>query len=549
METFSTILALLMIFSASAASGSSLCEPKGIYRKESTDKVAITVDEMTDGCLTNYATKNGTEVHIINLLFASVNDNLMMSVTTAGPAILIFTSPDTLSKPIYILLNSNFDTSIYAQNGTTVIQVRKPVQQTPDVQGQELVSWAEKQFGGVSSFTTVNAPKMIEFTGVKGAETVCDLRLEVPTNKTSPKVQSDEQAVKSCCLNSQDKLHIINIPDYIDVRNVSVDVVTSGIKLVLRGPVGMLWKIDTLGVSFMSNNAVQLNNRLVNWPKNFSDNAAVLQNQALSLFKSKSISSYTEIFLNSPLISIRIEEREQVTEKNEVATTASPRSYTKMQLFTSPDYTAELNPTTKVQTDKRLYAQVQSLVHGGLLLVIQVKSCFVRSKGIHPVEKHISIKEEPCLECPNMTRFSFSFENVQDQPSNTWELQCNISHCTPNYAKSCAEPQLVKKTVLVTPSYVAPASPCFEFSLQSVLGVAFGGFLIGVLLVSALWFIKIRTGYPIALGFGPTGTFFSGCPCGPIKRHAVPTNPSPSENSSANGSMSSTQSTPTSSMA
>ncbi|KAM9441318.1 endoglin isoform 2-T3 [Clarias gariepinus] len=471
METFSTILALLMIFSASAASGSSLCEPKGIYRKESTDKVAITVDEMTDGCLTNYATKNGTEVHIINLLFASVNDNLMMSVTTAGPAILIFTSPDTLSKPIYILLNSNFDTSIYAQNGTTVIQVRKPVQQTPDVQGQELVSWAEKQFGGVSSFTTVNAPKMIEFTGVKGAETVCDLRLEVPTNKTSPKVQSDEQAVKSCCLNSQDKLHIINIPDYIDVRNVSVDVVTSGIKLVLRGPVGMLWKIDTLGVSFMSNNAVQLNNRLVNWPKNFSDNAAVLQNQALSLFKSKSISSYTEIFLNSPLISIRIEEREQVTEKNEVATTASPRSYTKMQLFTSPDYTAELNPTTKVQTDKRLYAQ------------------------------------------------------------------------------SCAEPQLVKKTVLVTPSYVAPASPCFEFSLQSVLGVAFGGFLIGVLLVSALWFIKIRTGYPIALGFGPTGTFFSGCPCGPIKRHAVPTNPSPSENSSANGSMSSTQSTPTSSMA
>lgn len=58
--------------------------------------------------------------------------------------------------------------NIQAQNGTTVIQVRKPVQQTPDVQGQELVSWAEKQFGGVSSFTTMNAPKMIEFTGVKG---------------------------------------------------------------------------------------------------------------------------------------------------------------------------------------------------------------------------------------------------------------------------------------------------------------------------------------------------------------------------------------------
>ena len=35
---------------------------------------------------------------------------------------------------------------------------------------------------------------------------------------------------------------------------------------------------------------------------------------------------------------------------------------------------------------------------------------------------------------------------------------------------------------------------CLEFGLPSVLGIAFGGFLIGVLLIGALWFIKIRTG-------------------------------------------------------
>lgn len=36
--------------------------------------------------------------------------------------------------------------------------------------------------------------------------------------------------------------------------------------------------------------------------------------------------------------------------------------------------------------------------------------------------------------------------------------------------------------------------PCFDFGLPGVLGIAFGGFLIGVLLVGALWFIKIKTG-------------------------------------------------------
>lgn len=38
------------------------------------------------------------------------------------------------------------------------------------------------------------------------------------------------------------------------------------------------------------------------------------------------------------------------------------------------------------------------------------------------------------------------------------------------------------------------APPCFDFGLPGVLGIAFGGFLIGVLLVGALWFIKIKTG-------------------------------------------------------
>lgn len=38
------------------------------------------------------------------------------------------------------------------------------------------------------------------------------------------------------------------------------------------------------------------------------------------------------------------------------------------------------------------------------------------------------------------------------------------------------------------------AALCFDFGLAGVLGIAFGGFLIGVLLIGALWFIKIKTG-------------------------------------------------------
>lgn len=151
------------------------------------------------------------------------------------------------------------------------------------------------------------------------------------------------------------------------------------------------------------------------------------------------------------------------------------------------------------------------------------------------------------------------------------------------------------------------APPCFDFGLPGVLGIAFGGFLIGVLLIGALWFIKIKTGngtgpwsislihvcgfsnnlIPLNLGYptgidmsstaaGLPGEFFfflslclvylcwqfflslanwllsplcAGCPCSGAKRQPVSDNLSPSENSSANASIGSTKSTPTSSMA
>ncbi|KAI5615738.1 hypothetical protein C0J50_0419 [Silurus asotus] len=166
-----------------------------------------------------------------------------------------------------------------------------------------------------------------------------------------------------------------------------------------------------------------------------------------------------------------------------------------MKLFTSPDYSVQLDSSTKVPTNKRLYAQVWSLLHGNVDLNIKVTSCYVHSKGLQPLERSVSLKQEPCLACYNNTRFSFLLDTLQDLPTNNWELRCNVTHCMKSTAVvSCAQPELVTENVQVVPSLV-PSTPnqCVDFSLQSVLGIAFGGFLIGVLLIGALWFIKIRT--------------------------------------------------------
>lgn len=544
METMRTSWVLLMILSAAAASDFSHCNLTGIY---GTQNEYVSVDEIADECRTNFVTKNGTEVHVVNLRINPENLYPIISVSTDTPSILIFTSPDTHFQIIYVSVNINSTSNIklYVSNTTSLKAFGCQVHSAPAVQGSELVSWATEEFGGVSSFSTLRDPQMIHFAKLKDAGTPvssdCQFRQSL---------QTEAEAVQSCLLDSNDELHVINIPDHLVVRNVTVNVATSNVKLVLRGPAGTVWNVNAEKLFFLSNNVVHFNGMTMNPRVVLSDSDTELWTQTLSYFKDTSISSYTKIDLNSPGIQIRIRAREptEVTEKAEVKTTESPTSHTSMQLFLFPDYTVELHPSTKVLTNKRIYAQVSSLVHGELELIISVRSCLLRSKNLQREEKRISVKSEPCSPCRNNNRFSFSLDTLQDQPSNIWELQCNISHCTKQPKQGCSEPQLVTKNVQVTP-YIPPPNPCFEFSLQSVLGIAFGGFLIGVLLIGALWFIKIRTGYPVALGFGSTGTFFSGCPCGLTKRHAVPSNPSPSENSSANGSMSSTQSTPTSSMA
>ncbi|KAG7276656.1 hypothetical protein CRUP_023222 [Coryphaenoides rupestris] len=204
-----------------------------------------------------------------------------------------------------------------------------------------------------------------------------------------------------------------------------------------------------------------------------------------------------------------------------------------MQLFTAPDYRFPLEPSTKVQSDKRVYAEISVNALGSIQLAIRVASCTVRSQGACPVVREMPFMPEECPSrlCPNSTRLSFSLDHLQELASTTWDLECSVKLC---YSQNCGYGGRVKRNLEVTQSNTPTATaPCFDFGLPAVLGIAFGGFLIGSLLIGALWFIKIKTG----------------CPCSLTKRPPVSANPSPSENSSANASIGSTQSTPTSSMA
>uniref|UniRef100_A0A667X4B9 TGFBR3/Endoglin-like N-terminal domain-containing protein n=1 Tax=Myripristis murdjan TaxID=586833 RepID=A0A667X4B9_9TELE len=293
-----------------------------------------------------------------------------------------------------------------------------------------------------------------------------------------------------------------------------------------------------------------------------SDNAEDVQKKALEYFKVNTFTSYTEISLESSMVSLVLGKKDRASALETEQETSTTNSISAphqmpllMQLYTSPDYRFPLDPNTKVQSDKRIYAEISGHTLGELVLTIKVIRCLVRSKGSCPLEKEMPFIPEACPSnvCPDSTRVSFSLNQLQELASTTWDLECTVDLCYSQVRSEihvCGDGGRVKRNLEVTQPYTpSPTPPCVDFGLPAVLCIAFGGFLIGVLLIGALWFIKIKTGYPTGLDMSSTAANLSGCPCSVTKRQPVSTNPSPSENSSANASIGSTQSTPTSSMA
>uniref|UniRef100_A0A1A7Z057 TGFBR3/Endoglin-like N-terminal domain-containing protein n=1 Tax=Iconisemion striatum TaxID=60296 RepID=A0A1A7Z057_9TELE len=569
MEGYLTGLVLLLCTTSAASASSQTCEPKKVK-----DSQSMYVSEMLTGCWTNFVRDDKVEVHILNLIWSEDANMFSMDFNYSKPMIFIVTS----SKQSWgQLLRSSEDVSLYFRNGSSIKMFGDHgITHTEDfpADNEELVKWAEQKFGGVTSFTTIRNLKTLKLTGTQGNKTgpsTCLLENEDVVKKHFMQVETNPSWLKSCTLQQQntgeDELHIINIPENSNIRNVSLLLKTMKTRVFLRGPQGTTWTIhNSQQAMYGSNNDIllpTLNHKISPTHKNSpnSDHAGDVQRTALNYFSATHFTSYTEISPNSTAVSLIIENVQHsagfsptVTETpqkpNIAVTTNSPHQMPfNMQLFTSPEYWSPLNAETKIQCDKRVYAEISGMILGDMVLTIKVISCFVRSKGSCPVVKELSFIPEPCSvdSCHNSTRLSFSLDPLQELTSTKWDLECSIKLC---HSEKCGDGGQVRRNLEVTqPCRQQQNSSCFDCGLPGVLGIAFGGFLIGVLLIGALWFIKIKTGYPAGLDMRSTAAVLPGCPCSRSKRQPVSTNTSPSENSSANASIGSTQSTPTSSMA
>ncbi|XP_051977682.1 endoglin-like isoform X2 [Xyrauchen texanus] len=508
MKIIRTLLALLMCLGAAAADSSGICEPSYI---PGNGNYWIVLKEMTTGCSTDFVTQDGMQVHILNLLFSP--DNLMafsLNVTAAKPSILIITS--TSAQIIHIVLYYNPAVSFFVTNGTSIhFPVRGldiQTQVAPSTKGDaELLQWATDEFGGVTSFTTVRDPKTITFTGMKGSHLAssCELKSELPAEKDLIELDVDTSynKLKFCYMeDSGEEVHIISIPDDFRIRHVSVHLPQDS-KVLLRGPPHTEWTIHAKSViKILSNNQVFVNNLPMNRTIAISDDAADIMQKVFSNFNSKSVTSYSEIRLNISAVQLWIRSYMSWTVPSRVSededTTSAPSSSlvpVQMQLFLSPDYKSPLDPSSKVYSDKMVYAEISYHTFGEIYFNIKVSSCQVRSMTL---EKNMPFKEETCVgkDCPK--RLSFSFELIQDLPSTSWELECAVHLCYDGI--EFCQKETVKRNLQVIKSYIPSTNRCFEFGLSAVLGIAFGGFMIGVLLTGALWFIKIRTAYEGRVG-------------------------------------------------
>ncbi|XP_051906414.1 endoglin [Hippocampus zosterae] len=573
MELLGFLLCLTAVVSASRPT----CDPVELH-----DNSWIYVRQLQLGCWTSFVGQDNAEVHILKLNFDGKDPDTKMfslDMADAKPMNLIITSQDMT----YGLCKINAGVNIYNGNASTLIAQTENrssnihVVDFPSADG-ELVMWATRKFGGVTSFTTVETLKELFFRateGTTGGSRECVLHSEDPSEKhfmkieaapltssfksCSPPPQPEKQPLRGPTANNDDdtpELHIINIPEDANIRNVSVRVDTKKSSVFLRGPQGTTWTFLNLQhTKFCSNNEIVLPaiaHRMQPMVQLSSDQAKDVQREALDYFKADTFTSYTEMRPEgSQLLLVLGRDRPVATEtvtEAVLSTTAEPHQMPfLMQLYTSPDYRSPLDPNSKVQCDKKIYAEISGHALGDIVLTIKVMRCIVRSKDSCPIVQELRFIPEFCSSnlCPNSTRLSFSLDQLQELSSTTWDLECSVKLC---YSEKCGYGGRVKRNLEVTqPCQQTLNNPCFDFGLPAILGIAFGGFLIGVLLIGALWFIKIKTGYPTGLDMA--SSLSSGCPCSGAKQQPMSSNPSASENSSANASIGSTQSTPTSSMA
>ncbi|XP_044029207.1 endoglin isoform X2 [Siniperca chuatsi] len=471
MEDHVARFALLLCIAVAASASSQTCNPM-----EAEDNPWVSVSGMLIGCWTSFIREDKAEVHILNLNFSGSDSKIFsLEMTNAKPMNLILTSSETA----YCLCKLNADVNVYINNDSTIVlhgneHPNNVHKQDFPTQDEELVKWARQKFGGVTSFTTIRKLKKITSTGTKGTKPDshdCILKNEDASEKHFMKIEAAPLAsFKSCFPQQQNpgdeaELHIINIPENASIRNVSLRVDTKKISVFLRGPQGTTWTfVNPQHTHFGSNNDILLptiTHRVTPLFTLNSDYAEDVQRKALDHFKASTFTSYTELRPEDSLVLLVLgkkdnpEVTETVPEAVNPTTNAPHQMPLFMQLYTSPDYRSPLDPNTKVQSNKRIYAEISGHTFGDIVLTIKVISCFVRTKGSCPVVKELPFMPEACSlnSCPNSTRLSFSLDQVQEVTSTTWDLECAVKLC---YSEKCGDGGIAKGNLEVTQPCLQP---------------------------------------------------------------------------------------------
>ncbi|KAL4609431.1 hypothetical protein GN956_G23558 [Arapaima gigas] len=566
MMEFTAAVLILLLIPIAASESQNTCKPVEILGN---GNEWINVHHDVSPCCWSSYSKDGFEVHVLNLEFNTDDDDsnlsVFLNVTIGKPAHLVVSSNKKMR--VFVTAHGNENVTHIVTNMQMMLDGIKTLNRNLPSNVKDLLNWATENFGGVTLFTTVKNQKSILFTG---KPEICSLNCTVESELSWKNYNSDFDprvplSLKFCSTDNsvgEKELHIINIPDEAKIRHVLLHVVSEKeIMLYLRGPKSTRWAVNNTEKSHFtlkSNNQIFLEEINHSVWANISDSAEVTQQTALKAFEFNAITSYSEI--RSSVLGIRLDvgrkgEHSLDWRPTPLPPTSPPNSEKMplvMQLYTSPDYRNPVEPTSQVHSDKRIYAEIFNNLKE-LILSVTVSNCSVKSRTKCGVERNLAFTTEHCskVDCPSSTRVSFSLQQLQDLSSTSWTLECFIKLCAPksHHPFPCFDAGVVKKELETFQSSLPPPRQCIDFSLSAVLGVAFGGFLVGILLMGLLWFTKIRTGYPSGLAISSAAAHLSGCPSCLTKREPVSGNPSPSENSSANGSIDSTQSTPTSSVA
>ncbi|XP_051787555.1 endoglin [Erpetoichthys calabaricus] len=531
------IVLLTAVLAAMRAAAQDNCDLNDINNNSVLNVKAA--DMISQGCWSTYQ-KEEQDVHVINLRISKQHQILRLDMKNQKNVILILNSNKAVT--LFSMLQNNRTTIYIASPLIFALHMDVKTQELPD-SSNDLLKWAEEKFGGVTSFSELVNPERltVKDANMDSGTSTCELQPDFRMGEYLEVVYA--LSVKVCHHHIQQRMrraHIISVAKGLENRVINVDVLSRMAPLlILQGPATTKWFItfDSNDCQVISNTPVSIKGLTNPLTTNLSDTYSSLVQQVPSLtnyFKEIAI-SYTEIQSAPSHLNVEVK-----TEPAEPSSTRAPTSalstarneeMIRLEFYRTKEFKFPLTELRNLDSRETLYAKITKdlkMVELGIKLFNC--SATINSDQV----KNVKFTKQACPQKGfSSTCFTFSFNDILKEPGRYFlDLVCCVQTC---FGERCFQDDFVQQsleTIKTTVETPINGGDVHGLDMSAALGIAFGAFLIGAVLTGALWFIYTHTGSA-------------------AKAKPVLSNPPPSENSSANHSIGSTQSTPcsTSSMA